>query len=694
MKGDIKMPEYLAPGVYVEEVGTEAQTIGGVSTTTTAMVGVTKRGPVDGLPPILITSFTDFLRKFGSYLGEEFQDKRYLAYAVEGFFQNGGKKVYIKRVPGKGSNFLAAAKTVKGGIITRVADDTVFDTDTDNDGIYDATARVKLESLRGLSEGTNLTFTQVINGAKTEEGPLAVSSYNSSKNEVTLSTPLTNRYQKGYTYVTVEIFGVSDPPNTPADTIVFKAKDSGSWGNEISIQIKHVSQDSSTVETFDVSTPSKIVLDSAENFYQSAVVEIDNGIQRIYREITDVDGRVLTLDNHIAATDAPTGAKVSTCEFSLVVSCKDEQETFDFLRVPTDATDADEYFEKAVNEKSELITIQLPKDFATTPPTPVASVDTAPFNQPSAENGFVVVLEGGGDGDAPDPDAYSGKDDGPGGRTGIKALVDIDEISIVAVPGVTDQDVHNALIIHCETRKDRFTILDPPKGQDILQLSTFRKNYDTKYAAIYYPWLKIKDPVTKIELTIPPSGHMAGIYARSDIESGVHKAPANEVIRGVTGLELTLNKAEQDILNRPPNQINVLRDLRKSGRGYRVWGARCITSDPDWKYINVRRLFIFVEESIKNGTQWVVFEPNDEPTWAKVRRSVSNFLTIVWRDGALQGTKPEEAFFVKCDRTTTTQTDINNGKLVMEIGIATVKPAEFVIFRIGQWSGGPEVVEL
>ncbi|MEE9591590.1 MAG: phage tail sheath family protein, partial [Thermodesulfobacteriota bacterium] len=307
--------------------------------------------------------------------------------------------------------------------------------------------------------------------------------------------------------------------------------------------------------------------------------------------------------------------------------------------------------------------------------------------------GLNIKMQGGGDGDTPDVDAYNGVDNGPGKRTGIKALVDIDQISIIAAPGITDQSVQNALITHCELLKDRFAIIDPQGNKNIQEVQDFRSNYDTKYAAIYYPWIKIRDRLLKKEKAIPPSGHMAGIYARSDIERGVHKAPANEVIRGITGLEQTINKGEQDILNPRPNHINVLRDFRKSGRGYRVWGARCITSDPDWKYINVRRLFIFVEESIEEGTQWVVFEPNDEPTWARVRRSVSNFLINVWRDGALQGRKPEEAFFVRCDLTTMTQTDIDNGKLIMEIGIAPVKPAEFVIFRIGQWTGGSEIEE-
>jgi hypothetical protein len=174
-----------------------------------------------------------------------------------------------------------------------------------------------------------------------------------------------------------------------------------------------------------------------------------------------------------------------------------------------------------------------------------------------------------------------------------------------------------------------------------------------------------------------------GVYARTDIDRGVHKAPANEIVQGVVGLQRILYKGEQDILNPYPVNVNVIRDFRPNNRGIRIWGGRVITSDPDWKYVNVRRLLIFIEASIDRGLQWVVFEPNAEPLWARVNRTVSNFLTNVWRDGALEGTKPEEAYFVKVDRTTMTQTDIDNGKLIVVIGVAPVKPAEFVIIRIG-----------
>jgi phage tail sheath protein FI len=253
--------------------------------------------------------------------------------------------------------------------------------------------------------------------------------------------------------------------------------------------------------------------------------------------------------------------------------------------------------------------------------------------------------------------------------------------------------MQNALINHCELMRYRFAVLDGPRPpQDTLSdVQNQRQQFDTKYAALYHPWLLVPDPypisLSRVQdYPIPPSGHMVGVYARTDIERGVHKAPANEAVRGITGLQRVLNKEQQDILNPFPVNINVIRDFRYNNRGIRVYGGRCITSDSDWKYVNVRRLLIFIEASIDRGLQWVVFEPNAEPLWARVRRSISNFLTLVWRSGGLEGTKVEEAYFVKCDRTTMTQTDIDNGRLICVVGVAPVKPAEFVIVRIGLWT--------
>jgi phage tail sheath protein FI len=282
----------------------------------------------------------------------------------------------------------------------------------------------------------------------------------------------------------------------------------------------------------------------------------------------------------------------------------------------------------------------------------------------------------------------------PEQRTGIYALKNVETISLIACPGQTTVGVQQALIDQCEALRYRFAVLDAqgPLGDDSLDgVQTQRQQYDTKYAAFYHPWLTIPDPfptnlAAVAQFPIPPSGHVLGIYARVDDARGVHKAPANEVVSAITGLTRYLNQAEQDILNPYPVNIDVIRDFRYTNRAIRVWGARVITSDPDWKYVNVRRLMIFLEYSIDRGLQWVVFEPNAEELWARVRRSVTNFLTTVWRNGALEGATKEQAFYVKCDRTTMTQDDIDNGRLICVIGVAPVKPAEFVIIRIGLWT--------
>jgi|WetSurMetagenome_2_1015567.scaffolds.fasta_scaffold162717_1 uncharacterized protein len=292
---------------------------------------------------------------------------------------------------------------------------------------------------------------------------------------------------------------------------------------------------------------------------------------------------------------------------------------------------------------------------------------------------------------------YVGTDGGPGKRTGLQAFNEIDEINIVCIPGVTSMTVQTAMITHCENLKDRFCILDSAGDADMSAIQSQKEDVVSSrgYGALYYPWIKVSietmdgGKLKLIQDFTPPSGYIAGIYARSDTERGVHKAPANEIIRGALEIKLSITKGEQDILN--PKGINCTRAF--PGRGIRVWGARTTSDDALWKYVNVRRLFLYLEESIDEGTQWVVFEPNNEKLWARVRATITEFLTRVWKDGALMGTKPEEAFFVRCDRTTMTQDDIDNGRLICLIGAAPVKPAEFVIFRIAQWTGGSSVTE-
>jgi hypothetical protein len=281
-------------------------------------------------------------------------------------------------------------------------------------------------------------------------------------------------------------------------------------------------------------------------------------------------------------------------------------------------------------------------------------------------------------------DPEEDKDQVLGRDTGFVGLSNVDEVALVLVPDEvrygTPSPVSLAAVQHCERLTDRFAIVSAENG--LSQTATVTTPVDTKYAGFYYPWIQIYDPSVDRYRNVPPSGHIAGIFARTDIERGVHKAPANEVVRGAFNLEFPVTKEQQDILN--PKHVNCIRDFRADRRGIRLWGARTMSSDPEWKYVNVRRLFIFVEESIDEGTQWVVFEPNHEPTWAKVKRAITNFLISVWRSGGLMGVTQDEAFFVKCDRTTMTEDDINNGRLICYIGIAPVRPAEFVIFRISQ----------
>ncbi len=291
--------------------------------------------------------------------------------------------------------------------------------------------------------------------------------------------------------------------------------------------------------------------------------------------------------------------------------------------------------------------------------------------------------------------SYIGTDEGLGRKTGLQIFKEIDEISLVCIPGIAAQEVQTKIIEHCLNMEDRVCILDSEKEADREQVEAQKEGVieDKGFASLYYPWIQVSVEKTgasgKTELEkkfMPPSGYMAGIYSRSDSERGVHKAPANEIVRGVYELEVQITKEEQGGLNK--NNINCIRSFK--GRGIRIWGARTTSSDILWRYINVRRLFLYIEESIDEGTQWVVFEPNSERLWARVRATVTNFLTNTWRQGALMGSKPEEAFYVKCDRTTMTQDDIDTGKLICEIGIAPVKPAEFVIFRITQWTEGVE----
>jgi phage tail sheath protein FI len=344
-----------------------------------------------------------------------------------------------------------------------------------------------------------------------------------------------------------------------------------------------------------------------------------------------------------------------------------------------------------VNKGSKLVTLEELKVAGLSMAERAPAPGTYPLALPSATTTALVPVT---------PADYEGD---VTQRDGLGGLEAVDEITMVLAPdamaafqaGMLDMDglkaIQLGMIAHCERMGDRVAILDTPPGLNAQEAQDWRMNvagYDSKYASLYYPWIKVADPTpgaTSTTIAIPPSGHMAGVWARNDGERGVHKAPANEVLRGVISLELNLTNSEQSVLN--PNGVNCLRVF--AGRGIRAWGARTLSSDASWRYLNVRRLFNYVEKSIERGTQWAVFEPNDQELWAKMRRDVGAFLKVVWREGALFGETPEQAFFVKCDAENNPQETRDLGQLIIDIGIAPVKPAEFVIFRIGQYA--PEV---
>jgi phage tail sheath protein FI len=391
-------------------------------------------------------------------------------------------------------------------------------------------------------------------------------------------------------------------------------------------------------------------------------------------------GDSITVETHEASEPGE-----SNDQFKLVVKRGDKvEETFDNVSLRKGANNV----ATRVKAESKLISVEEVRGGGTM----------------ELHKGSRVSLGGGGglpDSVSVSPSDYVGDSSD---RTGFGGLEAIDEVTMLCVPdltaayeqGMLDMEgfkaVQLAMIAHCELMADRVAILDPPPTMNAQQIKEWRVDtagYDSKYAALYWPRLKVMDPNKGKAVFIPPSGHMAGVWARNDDTRGVHKAPANEVVRGAISLELNITKGEHDQLN--PIAVNCVRSF--PGQGIRVWGARTLSSDPEWRYLNVRRLFNFVEESILSGTNWVVFEPNDPKLWDSVRRTVTMFLRRVWRDGALFGRTPAEAFFVKCDEENNPPENRDAGILTVEIGIAPVKPAEFVVFRISQFSGGAGLEE-
>ena len=757
------MAEYLHPGVYVEEVDAGPSPIAGVSTSTAGAVGVTERGPTSD-KPVLCTSFADFERTFGGFLPvpqattnnrwdfDTAEGGRWWLFplSVKGFFDNGGQRLYVKRVfaapdPANNRGAVASSAALVQGLVAGLAADA------------DAGAnskQVRLVHTIGVAVGGKLNFFTA--GVTPIAGnPYTVAGYDAS-GTVTLATALQADLRAGRDLVA--IFPRSAAPITPAkNTVSFTAKSLGKWGDAVSVRMRpmvgatlavladpatggpaasaHLTKaatgtgvllvDSTTnfaandnirvlgrdfkIVTVDSATQLTVTpavaaavtwpvgttitrlrpagngtqmhLANTSALYDYAVLEFDDGANKevVVVAAGGVTGNTVTFtpalanaynDSHKARLiEAEVATQYVQADGTVAV-----QELIPNLRLHDDTSTS--FIERAMSLRSSLVNA---KTLPATAGGGYSESDLKLF--PTSLGAEWIALTGGDDKlDDLSIDDFVGADRGSANRTGIQALEDIPEISLVAVPGMWSETINSALIQHCEQLRYRFAVIDANDGLSIQGIRDYRAAIDTKYAALYYPWIEVRDPSVRRNVVVAPSLHMIGLYARVDVNRGVHKAPANEVISAITRIAQDVNQREQDMLN--PSGINALRFF--PGRGNRVWGARTLSSDSAWKYINVRRIFILVRKSIEIYSQWVVFEPNDEPLWARVRATLTNFLTSTWRAGMLQGSTPDEAFFVRVDHSTMTQDDIDNGRLICQIGIAPVKPAEFVIFRIQQ----------
>jgi phage tail sheath protein FI len=630
------MPEYLAPGVYIEETSFRPKTIEGVSTSTAGFVGPTRFGPISGEPELL-TSYPAFERIYGGLEGLEFGEKglqiNYMAHAVRAFFSEGGRRLYVSRVYNNQDNSNnGKAEGVKKFSGPSGAELTV------NARHPGAAGNGNVYILPKLGDDILDTAERVLRGAREYDVVLAKGTGNSGRGPSDdgtiywLESEIDEANRKTFRFHPAAV----ESPST--DFLL----------TDTSVSVTQVK-----VLTVNVTFEGKGRFQDPQTWEGLGLhPQHMQGLTKVFAE--KPINRATELWVPIAiGTENENGAAIAEALLS--------------QDLPMATSPGRTILERFADENSE------PTDVEVT---------------------LRVSLTGGSDGSVPAASHYEGEVEQSGLKNGLVAFEDLENISIVAAPGSTgfygsdpvgkkaSQAITNNLLTHCLKMRYRVAVLDTHPNQVVSEVSNWRAKFDSTHAALYYPWITVLDPAENKELNLPPSGFVAGIYARNDIEYGVHKAPANERVRGAINFEFLINKGQQDVLN--PKGVNCFRFF--PGRGFRLWGARTISSDPEWKYINVRRYFAYLERSIDRGTQWVVFENNSEPLWAKVTRTVADFLFNEWKSGHLMGTAPEEAYFVRCDRSTMTQNDIDNGRLICLIGVAPVKPAEFVIFRIGQWT--------
>jgi phage tail sheath protein FI len=672
------LPTYETPGVYYERVDAAGPAIAAVRTDVAGFVGIASRGPVDA--PVPVQSWRQFMAYFGDFTGQGF-----LAYAARGFFENGGRRCWIVRV---------ASNDPAGGAATAF---------------------------------------------------------------ITLRFPA--------------------PPGSPPGTVgtaawVVEAFSPGVWGNDLSVLIEETRR-AQTVSVPAFSAPEATAVTSTTGFRRGTLVRIWQGtptpLLKVVSDVDPVDRLLVWLGPrpedrlpYDAPLSLPPGYDldqplfIESIEYTLVVKERGTvRAVYEGLSLVPE--DAENYGPARLPSFVPPTTLDTARGIPSAPPLVVIRelrTDLTQTPQPLAPAVEELALGGGTDGLAIlSTYDFIGEEISPldsdvvqrGKRRGLRALEDVDEVAIVAVPDINVQpvippaivplppcmpdpclpgapdmpvpprppaelelpplfteaqvmQVQAAMVEQCERRRDRIALLDPPiatvnnPALGIGAVRAWRKRFESKYAALYYPWVLVAEPLRPapaLTRAVPPSGHVAGQYANTDFEVGVHKAPANNPLSWVQDVTVPVGDTEHGLLN--TEGINVLKVLR--GRGVRIMGARTVSSDPDWRYVNVRRLIMMIEKAVYICTQWAVFEPNDHITRAKMHLSLTGFLAALWQQGALMGKEIKEAFFVRCDEGNNPPDARANGQLLAEVGVAPSKPFEFVVLRVGRTQNEFEVRE-
>ena len=477
---------------------------------------------------------------------------------------------------------------------------------------------------------------------------------------------------------TAAVAGVVIKDQRGKDTIAVSALNEGAWGNEIEVEVSI--PEAPRVQTFLLSDlhpgGDTATVKSTRGFLRGTVTRVHDGEKDDYLVVVEVEGKRIRFDRQVAEqfkSAAPT--YLEPVEFTVTARRRHAREVFEGLSfAPASAR----YFERYVNQTSRWIQLT---NLDSTSPIPACYPAPTP----------AMLLSGGADGTSDiGPEDFIGYNNGPGDRKGLGSLEVVDEVDLICAPDLafalaiggrfrTPRDVEavqEAMIVHCELARDRFALLDLMPSAGFEEAQQWRLLFDSSYAAIYYPWVVVDCQGERRAL--PPCGHVAGIIAQCDGKAGVHKPPANVEMEGVLDVAVQLNDAHLAMLNN--DGINTIRAL--PNRGIRIWGARTICSDPQWKYVNVRRLFTMLVRAIRSGTQWAVFEPNNTELWSTISLNIREFLDRLHTNGYFKGKEEAEAYYVKCDAETNPVEVVDAGQLVVEVGVAPVRPAEFITARI------------